>query len=284
MSRVADDILLCEQCGYTLEGLEPDAHPDARCPECGTLVAWSLPARRPGTAWQQARTPTAWLETSLRALRSPRGQFDVMQVAPRERWSLLWSYLLLAGVLLSAPFAGMGLVRANFPPRGERVIQELALYVGGSLLNFALVVGGLWLLTWIEVIGIRFFAARRGWRLTESAAWQVASHAGVGWVLSGVLMLFGLAIPFAIDRIAPRLLGHRLDLTWASLGYIGVREITQGVLILGGAFAGMLVFETLVYLGVTRCRYANMPRDREGSEAGDRNSAAQPSFSTTTSA
>jgi len=256
MATLPDDTLLCESCGYVLEGLSAEA----RCPECGTAMEWSLPARRVGTPWQKRRDLRGWLRTTWLMCRRPRGQFETMSTESADRWTLLWSYLLIAGLFLVAPWAGMGAIRASFPPRGPHAIQETLLYVAGSLLNLGVALGALWLLTWIEVVGIRFFAARRGWRLSQSAAWQIAAHSAVGWTLCGILPLIGLANLTVIDRFAPSLWNHSLDLTWAAMGMVSVRSIATVILVLGGYVAGMLVFESLVYVGVLRCRFANAPR------------------------
>src|SRR4051794_39289497 len=68
MSRVASIVpaesdILCEGCGYTLNGL-PD---DGRCPECGKPVAESVGARRTAPAWEQQTSNrfNAFMATSL---------------------------------------------------------------------------------------------------------------------------------------------------------------------------------------------------------------------------
>jgi len=190
----------------------------------------------------------------------PRELFDVMSTTGRGWRLLLFIYLLIAATLFAAPWPEMGSIRAPFPTTGPRMLVETAWYVAGSTLNTVAAFGSLLLLTWIEVVGIRFFSARRGWRLSNAASWQIAAHASMGWSLCGLLTLLGLAAMTAIDRLAPGLWRHSLDLTWATLGVVSARTIALVVLPLGGFIAGMLVFETLVYVGVLRCRFANAPR------------------------
>ena len=56
MTRVAPVVpaetdLLCERCGYVLNGLPADG----RCPECGTPLDESVNYRRHPPAWERAR-------------------------------------------------------------------------------------------------------------------------------------------------------------------------------------------------------------------------------------
>jgi hypothetical protein len=58
MSRLAASVpdassLLCEQCGYVLDGLPVDS----RCPECGSFIRDSLPEHRHLSAWESAGRP-----------------------------------------------------------------------------------------------------------------------------------------------------------------------------------------------------------------------------------
>lgn len=256
MKALPDHLLLCETCGYVLEGLETEP----RCPECGTAMAWSLPSRRTGTSWQRSPGLWTWFRTTWMMCGKPRALFDVMSTTGRGWRTLMFIYLLIAATLFAAPWPEMGSIRAPFPTLGPKVVLETVRYVAGSVLNTAIAFSVLWVLTWIEVVGIRFFSARRGWRLSRAASWQIAAHASMGWSLCGLLTLIGLAAMTAIDRVSPSLWRHSLDLTWASLGVVSARNIALILLPLGGFVAGMLVFESLVYIGVLRCRYANAPR------------------------
>nr|HRJ50216.1 hypothetical protein [Phycisphaerales bacterium] len=111
-------------------------------------------------------------------------------------------------------------------------------------------------LTWIEHHGIRFMAARRGWRLTTDAAAQVCAHASIGWVIGPAAMTWLLsesrfdrwsaAFPdwWKIEPLGVIPLGAQSD-RFAGLGL--------------SLLAGMILFEVLVYAGVRRCRWANPP-------------------------
>lgn len=68
----ADTDVLCETCGYVLNGLPQGS----RCPECGKPAADSDPALRQPTAWERTAADnspsgTAFLETSAGALFRP---------------------------------------------------------------------------------------------------------------------------------------------------------------------------------------------------------------------
>src|SRR5438046_4649687 len=58
MARVApavpaDSSLLCEQCGYIIDGIALDS----RCPECATPIVQSLPTVRRPPIWEQSSPP-----------------------------------------------------------------------------------------------------------------------------------------------------------------------------------------------------------------------------------
>lgn len=99
----------------------------------------------------------------------------------------------------------------------------------------------------IESLGIRFFAARRGWRTTRAVAATVVGHASVGWVVGGLLAGVGSALfiilwdPKGGDDWRQRLAATGMFCTMAS------------------PVVGLLLFETLVWLGWRRLKWANHP-------------------------
>jgi hypothetical protein len=120
-----------------------------------------------------------------------------------------------------------------------------------------LVVVAFWVLTWTETLGVRFFGRRRGWRVTWPIALSVCAHASVGWAIGGVLYAW---VPltrgvmwWALDRV-PEPPASGIALSYAVMAPVA------------GLFIGMLVFETLVYVGVRENRFANAARTHAPSE------------------
>lgn len=247
--------LLCEDCGYSIEGLEDES----KCPECGTSVASSLPSARTGTPWQNKRSLTNWWRNNWLALRHPKKLFRTMRIGERVSTSLLILNLAIAAFLLVDPWVG---VLIFDPARGARLqgpVMEFILRGGMLLLETSLV--GLFLLglTWIECRGVRFFSNRRGWRITPEAAWQVCCHASVGWIVMGLLPLLGMALMVGLVRVFQYSPSGVIELSkWFGPGAPDwhVENVVRNTLTLGAAFAGLMVFETLVYIGARQCKYA----------------------------
>lgn len=190
------------------------------------------------------------------------GTFRVLRVSwDRPTRLLLWVYILLATVVPLGAWAAMSIgeggqvhlwyMRTTGVGTGVAAATDAfsfprsALGIAGSACGVAI---GVLSLTTIETLGVRFFGRRRQWRVTKPIAWSVCSHAAIGWVIGGVLHAFS---PLAVIAARPLfdLLPAASSVQWAT-------EAARWIPI-GAFFIGMLVFETLVYVGVRECRYAN---------------------------
>lgn len=256
-----DHTFRCESCGYSLEGIEDHA---GSCPECGSAITSSLPAARTGSAWQIRAGPATWWATHKGTIRHPWRRFRTMRIEPKSWKTLLWSTLPVAGFFLVAPWTG---TLVGDPARAARgsgpFIQTLA-YLIVIPLQAMIAALVLFALTWIEWRGIRFFAKSRGWRLTRDAAWQVCSHASVGWVIGALIPIFTMAVLWAAPGGRPSLL-DRLLARGGGLSYstLTTNDAVLLALVLGAYGAGLLVFELLVYVGVRQCRWANLHEPAE---------------------
>lgn len=238
--------LLCERCGYSIEGLDEEGD----CPECGEPVRESLPERRVGSAWQRRADAIGLARASLEVLGNPRRCFRRVAIEDATIAALLWRQLSVASALGSLAIVGGvsgSMLRQRISPSPGSWSDVIAWALLVPIVMFTL-----WVLTVIEQRGIRFFGARNGYRITRRVSRVVGAHAASGWVLAGALMVAGWAIGEMIYGIAR-----------AGDGPISWFEWWSPLLLqVPGFVAGFLVFECLAYLGMRGCRYANRPRLR----------------------
>lgn len=217
------DELLCESCGYALVGLEPSG----ACPECGRPIRESLPAHRVGSDFQRAPGVRSFVTTSICALTRPGALYERVRIdRPRVR-GFAEGHAALAALGYTS---GVSLA-ANAP----------------AVLLWPFVMLLIAILSQVEVIGLRIVGRRRAWRVTGPVAWTVVLHAMTGWTVGGVLATLGGLLSWA-----------RVDPAWQVR--VGGWDVpAAGIAPATGAFVGLLCFETLTYIGVWRCRFANPP-------------------------
>lgn len=282
--------LLCEQCGYPIDAVidpqidapvePPPAFPltpttaaptavNARaenvpaasdrpssCPECGRDTDSSLPASRPGSPWQRRIGISPWIATAWMTLRHPITLFQNIRVERRGATALLWINLTLGAAAIVAPWSGALIGDPLRAARGQSLFKQFTVAIVALPAQVAAVALVLFALTFIEFLGIRFIANRRGWRLLPDAARQICAHASLGWIACGILplvTLFGFEFVLRVFGVSP---GGTID-AGPVLGTFDMHRLAIGGSAVAGYIAGMLLFETLVFLGVRQCRFAN---------------------------
>ncbi|MCE7974517.1 MAG: hypothetical protein DYG92_09405 [Leptolyngbya sp. PLA1] len=243
---------LCESCGYDLSA----SAPSGSCPECGALVAASLPGSRIGSPWQQRPGLLAWGLTNLGTLLRPADRFRSLRISYAGAPTLLAANLLLAGAVMADPWVGATTFDPARSVRDFSNPSQLALYAAVWLAWSLLAALLLLVLTCVEYAGVRFFAARQEWRLTRPAALQVCAHASIGWVLCGVLAIAAMVVPQILIRYFHLALDQRWDLRPAIAYTLDLQTILMVALPSAGYLAGLLLFEWLVFRGVRACRFA----------------------------
>ncbi len=258
--------LLCEQCGYVVEGLDVEG----ACPECGKGIVESLPERRVGTPWQQKPGVGSLVRTWWMTVRHPLRIVRIMRADTPQ-----------AGVLRLVPIVtASALVNGSVALVQGLSLHELDLLDSGSFLRLVMS-SGVWLvvcilallvLTTIETLGIRFLSRRHGTRISRSLGESITTHGCVGWILGAVLCSMSLLVGDVILEITT----PKVSLSLSDFG--SMDELVQAVqnaqvptapgwadwvftwLPRIGLLIGFLFFETFAWLGLRRCKYANRAR------------------------
>ncbi len=226
--------LLCEACGYPLAGIADMP----ACPECGTPISDSLPARREGSPWQKSRSITSALATDWALLRHPIRFWRVVRLHQP-----IATGLLIANITLSALIPTLALALVMRLPTHRLNFAYLPFFFLGGVLIYTI-------LSAIEFLGLPFFAARRGWRVPIDAAFVIIAHASGAWLISGV----GVALAW---------IAHNLLLTYAPA--FASRPLAGGAspanMLLVAHFVlflvGVVIFSLLSGAGWRALRYAN---------------------------
>ncbi|MBO6513693.1 MAG: hypothetical protein JJ974_07000 [Phycisphaerales bacterium] len=235
--------LLCERCGYIIEDLDQSLP----CPECGKPITESLPERRVGTPWQQKPRFTSLLQTWWMTIRHPIRTTDLLKTSVENSTlrlaSVHWSALAGSLSWVISMYLMLVTTRSAKTSKGEDAIAWFIAGIGGGLILYFGLAGGIWVLISIEEKGIRTISNARKFRLPHSYARSICDHGAIGWVLATA---FG-----GIASILVILFESKPNIKLDSWMYL---------LPLVSALPGFLFFETFAYLGLRRCKYANRSR------------------------
>lgn len=257
--------LLCERCGYVLEGLAPSGN----CPECGKPIAESLPERRVGTPWQQKPGVKSLLVTWWMTLRHPLKTLDVMRVGYGRLRLLGWLTIVVASFITAAGFVFPSVyiqdpLASYFDENARADPYWITLLTIPAFAIVPLVI--LPVLTWIETRGLIIIGRARRFRIDLSLARSITAHGCAGWLLLSILYFtlynFGAIL---IQLNMPKPIEGQQDVM--QYVHLFVNRAPQWVYWLDrgfwgtGVIIGFLFFETFAYLGLRRCKFANrLPR------------------------
>lgn len=240
-SKSAKDVLLCERCGYVLSGLPTEA----ACPECGKAITESLPSVR--TLAYDPTRGMGWVRVACTMVRSPIGAYSCMHVGVQQARGFAERSFALVSALTG--FAVMVLwidawFRARTHDPDAFAVAVLQAIVSGLVVacgTFAL----LWIVMLIERAGSRTIGAWHRWRITREVAYCVCAYASVGWLL-GVLG----AVCWGVWYVTR---GRDAAISRSDEGFY-VMNLGPAAVVLLGLFG----YELLVYIGLRRCKFANV--------------------------
>ncbi len=191
----------------------------------------SLPEKRTGSAWQQQRSVRSWVRTARQVDPLRRFNWSRVRADGRMCWTLLIANCASAGFLPIVAVLLVGMATGSLM-LGDPGFAMLAVGVG-------ITVGVVFLaLTGIEALGIRFYARRHGWRDAPGVRLAILAHASYAWILCSFSTLAGFLVGMHFTRIP---------------------QYALGLWVFGGFLLGLVVFETHVYFGMRRMRFANAP-------------------------
>lgn len=232
--------ILCEACGYTLNGLPAEGN----CPECGTPVAFSTTqSRRTSPAWETGRRfwVTTWqviLQTS-HFYRTLKTRVEVEQQRAAYRFAL--RHWFLAGLLVAIA-SGLHYSLTDPPARPGGVEQRL--FLVGLWVALVTIIAG------FAMMGITHLAS---WLTAWEARWR-GLRLPHGVVLRGLCYHSAQLLPVATTLL---LLVVANRLLWA-LGYVSYENLVAYLIILSGAAVLGAVFLFWTYwIGMRNMLFAN---------------------------
>ena len=199
MARVvtipAEGDLLCEGCGYVLNGLPADS----RCPECGKPAEESSPALRQPPAWETARSGfAAFLQTTAALWFGPTRFFRTLTPGPVNARSRLFSQIHTAAASLllgAAAWAHFDWYVTLGGSQQFQVFKRLPLLFGTCVATYLFLVLVAQLASWLT----NWEGTYRGLRLPlpvvrRALHYHAANYLPVGLIACATVLGYQLAL------------------------------------------------------------------------------------------
>jgi hypothetical protein len=194
MTRVAplppaEHDLLCEFCGYTLNGLPEQSN----CPECGMPIAASIGSKRHPPLWEQRRW--SFIATTLQIIFRPTQFFSSTTARGNLRRAATFGHM--HWILASILFGIAGSTHASLFYMSGLWTAKLFSRLSGAALLAIVSYAGLWATTWLAVRLTAWEAAYRGLRLplpvvTRSMYYHAAHYLPVGLAAVATVVTYAI--------------------------------------------------------------------------------------------
>lgn len=178
-------------------------------------------------------------------IRSPWRMYGQVRVDEQSARRLEAESIAWAGSLLALLVGFRALIAAMHasPGIGTTILVGVIAPVMGFVLFVLILLG----LTAIERSGIRVFGRLHHRRITRAVAETIVAHAAIGWIVAALLTWAGWALGSGVAWLAQREVWATWELTLTAHYWMPI----------AGFLIGLLWFESLVYVGVRRMRFAN---------------------------
>lgn len=226
--------LLCEKCGYVIEGLDTDGN----CPECGKPIAESIRSDHPGNLWQNSFSFFVIIHSWYLILRHPIQQSQMLKVNEDESFAMNWAVNFIAAALIT-PAITIFVIAISIDSGwyGNNII---------GIIFYTIIAMGYWIVAssyaTLASPRVQLIARWRKRRLVLPAARTAVSFASVGFTLSPVLISFSLVLisGLIVLNIDYPTFGRVLTLLW-----------------LLSFPASLVLFELLLWLACRRLVFRN---------------------------
>ena len=241
--------LLCEKCGYVIEGLERDD----RCPECGRLVADSTINARPGTPSQRSTSIKSHLRAMRRIVTSPRPLFLEMSFHGDRANSPAFTTIALSVIICWC------LMLFEIVLKPDSVLGTV-IYVGALTIFAVFILVGVYVWNQILCVAVWILTKLAGNNRPERFAFIVGGHASAAWLLTGLIWVVGyLAASMYYISVDPQ-----TDYEQRQAVAVQINSYYTPAF-LGGLLLGTLLFLYFMWLGYAHTRFLN-PRRSQGGE------------------
>lgn len=196
----AETDLLCEGCGYILNGLHQSS--DSNCPECGKPIQGSIGIHRVPSEFETAQTVNGFLRTTKTVILSPRTFYQNIATRESSAAALRFAKLhrLLASILFGVAATGHLVFILNtllaYGTLTSRLLAIPLCVIGLTAVIYSLLSGLTRLATWLSAIEAKYWGMRLPHQVVlRGMQYHAAHYLPVGLLAGSITWGYQILIP-----------------------------------------------------------------------------------------